>query len=187
VTDASGCRKTASSNVTIYPQLTLRYFLSDTILHLGDTLTFRDSTLTANSWNWNFGNGFGNLQQSGSYIYPDTGTYRVQLTVSNGYCSDSVVRTIRVIEAVSTDPLLKQQILLYPNPTKGMLYLEPKVAFDNTMRLKILTITGQTLNETEILPGWQERMQLDMNYPAGMYFLQLQTPNGHQTWKIVIE
>jgi gliding motility-associated-like protein len=69
----------------------------------GQTVTLTDqSTMamgTINQWNWNLGNGVTLNTQNGNYVYPDTGTYTVQLIVSeNGQCPDTTTRTVIVKE-----------------------------------------------------------------------------------------
>ena len=79
---------------------------------LGSPTLFADSSLgNPNSWIWNFGNGSAlSTQTNPSYIYPDTGSYSVQLFVTNGTCSDSLSQTVSVYQIPSsvfttTDPI----------------------------------------------------------------------------------
>jgi PKD repeat protein/C1A family cysteine protease len=54
------------------------------------------STNNPTSWFWEFGDGKTSIEQNPGHTYPKKGTYTVDLTVSNGYGSDSANTTIWV-------------------------------------------------------------------------------------------
>jgi PKD repeat protein len=62
-----------------------------------DTVTFRQSSVKAQSWTWDFGDGASQYlttdEPAVKHIYANTGAYKVVLTTTNGQCSvrDSVV------------------------------------------------------------------------------------------------
>ncbi len=59
---------------------------------------FTDKSLSAQSWQWNFGDNSASSQESPSHIYQARGVYRVVLTVNNGSCSSSDTGYIQVID-----------------------------------------------------------------------------------------
>ncbi len=54
------------------------------------------SNPTANSWQWNFGDGTTSNFQFNSHVYADTGTYTITLQSSNGVCTGTVSQTVIV-------------------------------------------------------------------------------------------
>ncbi len=62
--------------------------------------TFTDRSIGADSWSWSFGDGNSSIQQSPVHTYASSGTYVVQLAVFNSVtgCSDTMTKTLRVID-----------------------------------------------------------------------------------------
>jgi len=58
---------------------------------------FTDSSIGAKTWAWDFGDGHTSNQKSPSYVYAKGGNYIVNLTVTNGTCSDTYADTITVL------------------------------------------------------------------------------------------
>jgi gliding motility-associated-like protein len=59
---------------------------------------FTDVSIGATSWLWAFGDGATSTQTSPVHTYSATGVYAVTLTVSNGECSHTYTRAIKVID-----------------------------------------------------------------------------------------
>ena len=76
----------------------------------------------------------------------------------------------------------KDNILIYPNPTTGKVYVYANA--EKVNRIEIKTIQGITVLQSDNLP--QNEILLDISaQPAGIYLLSVQTENGVQTFKIV--
>jgi PKD repeat protein len=61
--------------------------------------TFTDKSLSATSWNWDFGDGTTFVGQSPPvHTFPSLGTYNITLTTTNGGCSYSLTRTIKIAD-----------------------------------------------------------------------------------------
>ena len=97
ITDDSGCHHTNCHQITVHP-LSLQechaFFTSDQIANSLE-VNFTDSSSSQStivSWDWNFGDGEGSLQQNPSHTYAQAGTYNVCLTITdesgchNTYC-----------------------------------------------------------------------------------------------------
>ncbi|GAB5538503.1 MAG: hypothetical protein Salg2KO_06060 [Salibacteraceae bacterium] len=57
---------------------------------------FDASTNLPTSWNWDFGDGNGDIIMNPTHTYSDTGDYEVCLTVSNAYGTDDTCQNIRI-------------------------------------------------------------------------------------------
>ncbi|GAB4406115.1 MAG: hypothetical protein OHK0039_07600 [Bacteroidia bacterium] len=97
VTDAHGCRDTASRSIHIHPNPNADFRAGDTVGCAIATISFTDLTTGVNApvaWAWTFGNGhFATTQNPANTYYAD-GVYSVKLVVTdiNG-CRDSITRT----------------------------------------------------------------------------------------------
>ncbi|MGN6618342.1 MAG: PKD domain-containing protein [Ilyomonas sp.] len=60
--------------------------------------TFKDYSIGAKTWSWNFGDGTTSSEQSPSHTYTTPGTYFTTLTVTNGSCSYEASDSVRIID-----------------------------------------------------------------------------------------
>lgn len=60
--------------------------------------SFIDNSIGATSWEWSFGDGQQATTQNATHTYKDTGTYTVQLITWNDACSDTMLKTIYIID-----------------------------------------------------------------------------------------
>ncbi len=63
--------------------------------------SFTNTSLRGTSYLWNFGNGATSTQPNPSYTYPAYGTYTVSLTATDGTCSSTVTRVLRLLNTDS--------------------------------------------------------------------------------------
>ena len=73
---------------------------------------------------------------------------------------------------------------LYPNPTPGMFSIIQKEQEDGIkMRATLLTVNGIILEERDIKSS---PASFDLTkQPKGIYLLEIESPEGHQTWKVI--
>lgn len=90
-----------SKNVAIYalpePSFTFEHVCD------GDSVVFVNNTMNSDgeivSWEWNFGDGEGELIESPAHFYPVPGTYPVSLSVESSYgCQDTYFDTVQVYQ-----------------------------------------------------------------------------------------
>ena len=60
-------------------------------------IDFRNTSIGATAWSWDFGDGNSSTEQNPSHVYGATGSYDVTLTVTNGICSHKTTQSIRLI------------------------------------------------------------------------------------------
>lgn len=101
VTDTNGCQSvlTKTNTVKVWPLPTANFVADPTSTSvLEPTINFYDhSTTDVVKWNWNFGDvpNSGSNKRNPSYTYKDTGTYNVQLIVTNQYgCVDTITEPV---------------------------------------------------------------------------------------------
>jgi|GEM_PF-613182 len=104
VTDVNGCvaSSTLPNYVTVYPDPVANFGASTfETTALSPNISFYDQSLSAVTWNWEFGDPLGgtSTQQNPSYMYSDTGYYMVELTVTNSFgCVDSIEYPVHIKE-----------------------------------------------------------------------------------------
>ncbi|WP_157822086.1 PKD domain-containing protein, partial [Salegentibacter salinarum] len=93
VTDTiSGCSSSTEKVITNYKLSS--DFTSNTTFGCGPlTVDFADSSVGAESWNWDFGDGTTSTEQNPSHTYTQPGTYTVALTTEGGSCSKTNTKT----------------------------------------------------------------------------------------------
>ncbi len=150
-------------------------------------VTFTDSSQSAFSWFWDFGDGNTSTIQNPTHIYTQPGEYKVHLkAMSTTGCSDSKMKLINVVNfPVSTAPvdISNQDIQIYPNPTNGIL----NITFANNFQrydLAIMNALGQPVLVRKNIST--DNLQLNIaDFPKGIYFLQVQIGNHRVVKKVV--
>ncbi|RLD58977.1 MAG: hypothetical protein DRJ05_07085 [Bacteroidetes bacterium] len=103
-----------------------------------------------------------------SVTYDDAGTYDCNVTGSCGeVISDDAILSI----ITGTNEISEQELLFYPNPTKGKIYF--RNLNNSIQKLSICDITGKTIVEkTE----FQQNETIDLsNFENGIYIISIQT------------
>ncbi len=127
---------------------------------------------------------------SGTPAYDDAGIYNVTLRVSDGYDSDDQEFTITVEENGSVGinmALLKDQLLLYPNPTDGRFILELSGAYEADLTFEIFDQTGKLVLQ-QIFPSHaQIRKEFDLSSkPPGIYFIRIYHDSQQTMGKLIL-
>ncbi|MEM9930810.1 MAG: PKD domain-containing protein, partial [Bacteroidota bacterium] len=122
----------------------------------GSTFQFNDLTPGATTWQWNFGDGSGSSQQNPQYTYATPGTYTVTLTVSDGVCTKTVIKTIDAWATSIADELGLTSLQLYPNPGKGTFFLELEQTTPAPIKVSIFDPVGREVQQA----AWNETTYL---------------------------
>lgn len=125
------------------------------------------------------------LQGDGTAAY----TYSVDVTDANGCTGSSSVQMTTAdcpnsIEEVSSYDALK----VYPNPNGGKFTVEFVNASNDSYRISVRNVIGQTVTERviNISGNYTEIINLD-GVEAGVYLLNVKGSNSESTHKIVVE
>lgn len=100
-TDANGCSSTSSVTITVNPVPTANFTADVTEGNPILGVTFTNTSTNATGYIWDFGNGSNpittgsNANQNGTFTNP--GVYTVELTATNGNCTDSFTMPITVL------------------------------------------------------------------------------------------
>ena len=175
-TDVNGCDSTVTLDLTINNSPT-----DATVTQNGDTLTVTATTGTAPyTYEWNTG------ETTQSIIPDSSGTYYCIVTDANG-CQDWSNQYVYTSTSISE--LNSNKMLVYPNPTNGLLNIEFN-NFDNRYTsLSIVNILGdevykEKLENTSI----KYSNQLDLSeYSNGIYFVKFSSIEKVITKKLILQ
>lgn len=182
VTNAQGCATNSDTVVVKSSSLPVADFAYNQIDGL--TFNFKNNSLNANSYKWDFGDGSTSSQADPSYQYTSTGTFNVKLIVQNECGSDTAQVKI-VINPTILESRGKTEIFVYPNPFNNLLYLDVRGSNPGTMLINFYDMAGKLLMNQQINPG-SEPGQLEIQgLPVGIYNLQIISEMGIINHKVL--
>ncbi len=112
-----------------------------------------------------------------------------QYSASACYAPDQHCDIIGV-EQMGWDQVLPHDLTIYPNPSNGNIVVEWQAKVPTEIQLRIFDLKGRVVYQSEKneLPQgpFQHTLHLEHRLDAGLYFLQLQSPQGIDQQKIMI-
>lgn len=197
VTDAKGCSTSDTVRVSTTNNGIAASFLMPTEVVVGDEVHFVQLTEpTPVSFLWDFGNGVTSTRENPTRRFREAGEYEISLTVSNGACTNTLTKTLIVVEpgaesgnSIGDDPVFFLEIVraqLYPNPSNGIFFFDFEFNKVVEARISIFDLAGNML-ERHVIVTDKNKMPLDLSgLPAGMYLLDLEAPGRHRRYKFII-
>lgn len=143
------------------------------------------STIKANGWNWNFGDG--TSSNSGAVVthqYSAPGTYRVSLNATNGTVSDSAVQYITVTAGNGFNKMNETHFAVFPNPACDYIYIQSDAP--GTHQIYLTDLSGRIISITQI-KGNTGAIALDA-ISKGIYIIRVVSTEGEQeyTQKVIV-
>jgi plastocyanin len=143
------------------------------------TVKFTNTTLgNATKWLWGFGDGATSTLKNPTYQYSNTGSFDVCLLAHatlTQCLSEPICKTISVQLVDNEDVIIENNIVIYPNPTDGVLYIKNA----SNVPYTVFNTLGQVLLEGNTL---SEHLDLQ-DVTSGVYFLKI----GNKVWRVVKE
>jgi PKD repeat protein len=142
---------------------------------------FTDLSVNADSWSWNFGDGFNATTQNPTHIYAFPGNYSVCLTASNACMSNMMCMVTSIALTGMDDKTTDMSFKVYPNPTDGLLKLSvhavPKnisVSVYNLLGELVYFSSGTDMRRSSV-NGLKTTFTIDLNHLInGFYLLKVQ-------------
>ncbi|MEZ5197446.1 MAG: PKD domain-containing protein [Bacteroidales bacterium] len=143
------------------------------------TVDFTNTSVNANSYLWDFGDGSTSIENNPVHTYPAAGTYVVALTATYLNCDNSISYDVSVPLTRIESSLLNEIVNIYPNPNNGTFALELPKGFA-CQEITITDQSGRTIKEYEYLsPQSSDIIQIDLgDVEKGLYFVEV---NGNQS------
>lgn len=115
----------------------------------GLSAEFINESTNATSYVWNFGSDtITSVEMNPSYEYPLPGQYNVELVAFNGQCEANYSQMI-ILTDQNVDELNSKPLYVYPNPTKGTIYLTYKGDFKDIKSIGIFNILGEKVYSSD--------------------------------------
>ncbi|MEQ8414823.1 MAG: PKD domain-containing protein [Imperialibacter sp.] len=193
VTADDGCTETDVVEVKETTQKIKASFLIPSEVAVEEEVHFVQLTEPAPlSFKWTFGDGFTSVRANPSYIYYRPADYTVSLTVSNGVCSDTEEKLLKVLEfrpsAPATDKVRLLELYrsnLYPNPAEDVVKIDLELSDEAPVLVQIFNLSGLKVAEYEFV-GIEELVEFNMNgMVPGSYIMAIQSGRISKTIRFV--
>lgn len=130
---------------------------------------------------WDFGAGFTSIEDSPSHDFTSSGTWPVQLIVTNDCGSDTLDTTVLVAETGIEDI---DSSNLSISEQGGMLILQSSRPLGDETNLSLSNLSGQLIGNSIVATNNQNCLHIPTQQLApGIYFITLQSPSGQRTLK----
>lgn len=133
---------------------------------------FVNSSLDADSYTWDFGDGYGSIEANPQHLYTAENLYIVTLIAQNQYTSDTVQTEILVdCGGTATQTLIQPHWQVYPNPVANQ---EVFITYDAQLAgsvVRLFNLQGNEVWKTTLNNSGAATLQTDL--PSGLYWLSL--------------
>ncbi len=165
--NANGCDSIVTLHLTIftYPEIVIE---GNTQITQGESTTLSVEDNPHWSYLWSTGD------TTSSITITPFETTQYSVTATNGSCESSNEITVMVTTGIP--PQSYPEIVLYPNPTTGLLHIEGS----DIISVQVTDITGQAV------AVYEKTNVLDLSHlTTGVYTLRIVTPNGIAVRKVI--
>lgn len=146
-----------------------------------DVISFTNTSVNAETYAWDFGDGNTSTDENPNHSYALTGTYQVSLTVTNCGVSSTFTEMI-IVASLSVEASSIPNVAIYPNPIASKLYFKG-IAYEDIESLVIYDLLGKEIKKLSKLESdFIEVSEL----PSGTYFLKI-TKNGASVLKQIVK
>ena len=185
VTDLNGCVGTDTINVDIVDNPVAGYSADTTQL----TVDFTDlSTGGGLTYAWTFGDGGTSNLPDPSHTYATTGTYTVQLIVTNACGSDTITTTVVAIATGLDVAFFDGKLAMFPNPTTDVVNFRTE-GLDMDLAISIYDVRGRLVHQGVVRRFDQDRLtQVDLSGQAkGVYTVYFEAGDHKLVQKLVLK
>ena len=155
------------------------------------TVTAQNLSTDADSYIWNFGDGFGSADENPVYTYQEEGEYMITLIARNGCGPDTSAIMAAIGNTVSIkEPLWAKQLRLFPNPNQGNFRLTITGDYfgSTPATATLLTTTGQQLAHftLPVINGRIDQQITTNNLNSGVFLLRVNYDHAFVYRKVII-
>lgn len=182
ITNVFGCTNEEEVEVAAVPNASADFTSNDLG---GQKVEFTNSSTHADSYTWDFGDGNSSTDMDPTHWYKEEGTYTVKLTATNR-CGNNESTSSVTVEASSLTETLNNQILVYPNPSTGNLFVTlPKTG--NDAMIQVFDLAGKELSITSQISSANTWQIILPRSAKGIYALKVTTNSSTVTQNFLVE
>jgi gliding motility-associated-like protein len=193
ITTPAGCISdtTQFDAVCIYPEPIAAFTVDDPVVSsLAPVVQFFNSSLYAETYFWNFGDGTSSITENPNHLFPsDPATYTIVLTASNQIgCQDTAALSLTVWQ----DLAIYVPNTFTPDGDEYNQTFKPVLTEGfkkDSYHMTIFNRWGEIVFESYDLEfGWDGSYQFSEHLPVknGFILKDIISPNGTYTWKIEV-
>jgi len=159
--------------VTVRPVASAGFTVNDTIFYIPDAMAlFTNTSTSAVSYDWDFGDGNTSVDANPWHLYGDTGVYTVQLVAASEYCSNDTLNKVSYITVLFPDGISEaaiDQLTLYPNPAGDFVEIT-RIADSREPALVLMyNMDGQLVYRGSFVAGQHKLRVETTGFASGMY------------------
>ena len=124
---------------------------------------------------------FGTVYITGSFDSPSITIGGTTLTNAGHY--DMFIAKLSTTTGIE-ESAFDAGIKIYPNPTSGFINIDLKNILGKNISFELYNMLGEILEKQSLI---NNETQVQLNVPAGMYFVRLYSDNNVTTQKIIVE
>lgn len=149
----------------------------------GSTVSFTSTSVGANTYSWDFGDGKISDEMNPTYTYTENGTYEVILTVSNecGVVKTTATYTINVSAVTESD---FNNMIVYPNPASDYITISVDNKLGDDINISIIDVQGRIVANEKL--NSEKHTINTSQLLSGTYMLRLSSAESSYLKKIVI-
>lgn len=154
-------------------------------------VAFQNNSIGADSYFWDFGNGFSSTIENPVHTYDQEGVFTVSLTIVSALCDTLVTVSEDVVVLFSNVPEIDANFKssIFPNPNNGNFQLNIKSLIIDDFQLQCVTLNGKVIDEVYFKNKIGEFTQnVDYQYLSkGVYFLKIKNSKSVVIKKLILK
>lgn len=147
-------------------------------------VNFTDNSSGSILWHWDFGDGNSSNLQNPNHAYATAGVYTVNLYIENNIQSWDTISHQITITATGIDKLKTNNFVVFPIPSKGLVYINFNYVLKNAS-VQLFNTLGQIIHEKSVQNN--DQLTIDLSgLENNIYFIRIHT-NEEISWIKVIK
>jgi PKD repeat protein len=139
----------------------------------GRRVTFTNTSIDADTFNWIFGDGDSSNQKDPIHEYANAKSYSVKLIAANYCSSEEITISLKVVNGAGVSTFNKAgKFLVYPNPVNDVAILKLEGLTGQNFSVRIEEVTGKVLMSQTVNPANETRVSL-FSLASGLYTIEL--------------
>lgn len=178
--------------VNVRPKPEISLVEKNIVLRLGEYVNLRDMINGDKSGVWK-GEGIVSFSVPDGdtwYFFGSSfeGTRKLYYTIGNEFCSETLILVVQVVASRNNKRSGISNLKVYPNPSKGTLFVDASSYLNKKLSITITDIYGRVNFTYETNKVQQQHILMDLGHLAkGMYFIEMRSPLFHSVDRIVLE